>query len=510
MKPTVWLERHRPECVAVAVSLLLSLWLIQFDDAVNRDGVRYLLSAEAFARADWREAFTTYRWPLYALLIATVHQATGLAFDASAQCLDTVLYALIAWAFVRIVATLGGIERVRWFAALFILILPSINSYRTDVIRDPGFWAFYLVALLCLLQYLSHPSLARALGWGAAITTATLFRIEGAVFLLLLPLAAVWHVHGDRRVVARQLGQLYAVALASMVGTIGWLSWPGHHGLVGRLTDPLIWLGKFLREASGGLAEKAELLAESVLNRYSDDFALPGVVLLLALITLTHTLKGLGLLGIWMGTRAWWAKLVPAPREMKAVLTWTIVLNVATLIVFVTTMFFLTGRYVIALVLVIGLYVPFGLDAAYAQWRASQSTRSTADRARIIAILILVLYMAIDCLWSFGASKAYLRNAGLWIATNIPTQARLYSPDTIVAYYADRGTRTLKSRKQWKAQENIVERGDLSGWDYLALVVKQDEKLPDELADAPVLKEFANERDDRVLIFRVSDLPSTH
>lgn len=498
--------KYRPECIVIVASTLLSLWLIQFDNVVNRDGVFYLMSAKAFAQGDWRSAFGTFQWPLFAFLIAAVHHVTGFAFDVSAWVLNTALYALVVWAFVRIVAALGGSERVRWFAALFILILPSINSYRTDVIRDPGFWAFYLVALLLLLQYLSRPALMRALGWGAAIVVATLFRIEGAVFLLLLPLAAVWCERGGWRAVGMRLAQLYSVALAGVVGAIGWLSWPGHQGFAGRFYEPVAWLSRFIGEVGGGLTAKADLLAQSVLNKYSDGFALSGLLLLIALIVVTHALKGLGVLGIWMGARAWWVKSVPAPRELKVVLAWAVALNVVTLIVFVTTMFFLTGRYAIALVLVAGLYVPFGLDAAYTRWKANRPTRSAADRAQAAAILILVLYMAIDCLWSFGASKAYLRDAGLWIDANVPVQARLYSSDSVLAYYANRGMNTPRQHR-WKASaEDVVDDERLSRWDYLALVLKQDEKLPDSLVGAPVLKEFSDERNDRVLIFKISDL----
>ena len=74
-----------------------------------------------------------------------------------------------------------------WFALGVILLSHQFNSVRQYIVRDHGFWAFYLVSLYFLLKYVEDVSWKNALAWSASLLMATLFRIEGAIFLLTLP-----------------------------------------------------------------------------------------------------------------------------------------------------------------------------------------------------------------------------------------------------------------------------------------------------------------------------------
>ena len=499
-----WFARHRVESIAVLISLLLSLWVIYLDNVINSDGILYLTSAESFARGDWETAVEIYRWPLYAWLISVVQQASSVGIDSAAYVLNTLLYAVLVWSFIAIVRTFKANDRTLWLAALFVLALPSLNGYRSFVIRDIGFWAFYLLALLAFFKFQFQPTFARALAWGMAMVVATLFRIEGIVFLLLLPTVVLWRPQPDCKRALARFAQMQTVAFAGLLAATAWFSTAEAQRLSGRLFEPLLWLELFGKQLTSGLEEKAHLLAQHLLNTYSNDFAMPGVLVILLLILVTHVVKGLSLLGVMATGYAWFNSAMPLAADIRRSLMWLLALNVAVLIVFVTQQFFLTGRYVMALALTLALYVPFGLNRIYEQWHETRGREQARGKWLFPVAMLLVVFMVVDSLWSFGSSSRYLKDAGQWLRSNTATEARIYSTNAIVSFYAGKGS--LDRKNQQAALEALTELKVLQEYDYLAIVVRRKQGIPDKLAAAPVIQSFSNERNDRVLIFKVSDL----
>ena len=74
-----------------------------------------------------------------------------------------------------------------WLAAGVILLSHELNSVREYIIRDHGFWTFYLSSLFFLLRFFKKPIKSYALGFSLSLAIATLFRVEGSLFLLFLP-----------------------------------------------------------------------------------------------------------------------------------------------------------------------------------------------------------------------------------------------------------------------------------------------------------------------------------
>src|SRR5690606_15404520 len=285
------------ELVAVSVSILLSVWLTYSDNVINGDGILYLKSAEAFADGDWRQGVTIYRWPLYAALIGALHYVSGLDTDIVAYVVNGALYAVVVWTFLSIVKLFGADRRTLWIAAILILALPSLNSYRAFVIRDVGYWAFYLVGLLAFFKFQLTPRLRLALGFGLAMTVATLFRIEGIAFLLFMPLVVLWDAGISHRERLARLAKLNIVLLVNAVVGAAWFVTQGPGAFAGRLHEPWTRMKAFAEQLSGGLVAKADVLGQSVLNEYSDDFALSGLIVILLVILLTYITKSLSLLG---------------------------------------------------------------------------------------------------------------------------------------------------------------------------------------------------------------------
>ncbi len=492
---------RRIEFAAIMASALLTAWLLYLDNVINDDSVLYLKSAEAFARGDWEAAVEIYSWPFYSILIAATHWATGLDVDIAAYLLDGALYAVLVWAYLGIVRVCGADRRTLWFAALFILVLPALNDYRTFIVRDVGFWAFYLLGLWALLKFQARPTMASALAWGAAMLLAALFRIEGVVFLFVLPLVVLWRPPtGYLRALAR-FACLQLVLVAGIVAIAFWFAVEGPRAFSGRLLEPLLWAHMFGDQLTGGLLAKAAALREHVLVYHSRNFALSGVLTILAYILLSYIAKSLGLLGwlsIGYGLRH---RALPIPSAPRRTLAMAVALNVVVLVIFLVPQFFLTGRYVMPLTLTLAAWVPFGLSAMYRHWR---DRRSRVGRWLLPIAVLLLVVMAVDSLWSFGASKDHLKDAGLWLRANTPATARIYSDNTVVGFYA------RKSGDEWKRSQpplpDVLQPEALSRYDYVIVTVKRHDEMPHPLTAAHAVREFHNRKNDRVVIFDAEEI----
>lgn len=490
---------------AVVISLGLSALALVRDPIINTDGILYLRTAAAFIEGNWRGAFALYPWPFYSALIGAVHRVTGLSLEHSAHLLNALFYASSTCAFVTLVKQLGG-NRIALlvFASLAILIHPELNDYRSFVIRDAGYWAFYLVSILFLLRFAESERLSDALYWGAAMSLAMLFRIEASVFLLFLPLALLF---APGKSFGRR-GRLYlkanTVLIALWVLGMIWYLWSPARMQVGRLLDPLIFLQQAAEQLSTGLTARAEALEKALLNQYSSYYALTAVIVVMLTIIIAKTLEVLGIVYAALATHSVIRRLIPGPARVIG--CWLIGLNLAILITFVIVRLFLQGRFVIPLALVLSLAVPFSLTALYDQWRS----RDAVPRRRWLfaAVCLALTVVASDALFSFGPSKQYLKEAGLWLKQNAPREAKVYSDSPLVAYYADKPATDWRQPFSWEETVNVMESGKHRAYHYLAIAVSRKNSdsaslLIEKLKREPIAR-FANSRGDQVLIFTTS------
>lgn len=159
---------------AAIIGLFLSAWSVYLDDVVNTDGVLYLRTAPLLADGNWQAAFSLYKWPLYPLLIALVSLIPGLGVEYSAHVLNAALTALGVVIFLSLVRELGADRKTFIAAAIVILLFPGLNRYRAFVIRDAGYIAFYLLALLLSTGVAARAALLGGSAGGALLTLSAL------------------------------------------------------------------------------------------------------------------------------------------------------------------------------------------------------------------------------------------------------------------------------------------------------------------------------------------------
>ena len=494
---------------AALCSLLLSSWLIYTDGVVNNDGIIYLHSAQAFIDEGWSAAVAIYPWPFYSGLIALLHRALGISIENVAYLINTALFVLVVTWFVSLVKEASASGKTALYAALLILILPVLNDYRAYTIRDVGYWAFYLGGLLYFLRYLRTPLPRFAFGWGACMLLATLFRIEGLAFLVLIPLILLvlrpqaWSVRLRNFLNVNAVFFVVAIALLLLYGF-------SDIQFSGRLGDPILLAKELVFSLREGVAEKADALEIAVLGKYTKDFATSAVVIIMLTILFSYLLFGFGFAHLLCTAQGIWrAKILPEYRDSILLLSWAAAIHLAILVVFVTARFFMTGRFVVPLVLTLLVFAPLGLQIFRERWKATGDQRPRPRRAWAYpALCVLLIVAAVDGSYSFGPSKKHLKEAGLWIDRNTPPASKLLSNDGAVGYYANRELVLDPNKVETTHVERIASPESNVRADYLALNVKRRDSsggdaFKKQFGDP--LKRFRNNRGDQVLIYAVTN-----
>lgn len=486
---------------AAIASILLSAWSVYLDDVINNDGILYLRAAEALKAGDWEAALALYKWPLYPFLIALVSLISGLGVEYAAHALNAALTVLAVVVFLSLVRELGADRKTLIAAAIVVLIYPGLNEYRAYVIRDAGYIAFYLLALLLFIKDLKGPRAALTLGWVVSIFAATLFRIEGFVFLIALPLVRQWLLATSA---ALRVGLLLASAGAVllMLGALAWWSFSGP-----QLPTVSEWgtlLGNLWHSTTATLSAKIDAIAGALHARYERTFAYAVVLVALCILLFWEVLVSLTPLYTALAGHAVYRHLVFQDPRIRKVWFQLIALHLLILAAILIVKLFLTGRFPLALSMTLLLAVPFSLAALYARW---QEDHLRGMRNWVFPLVCaLLLLTGTDGLYQ-PTGKRHLKEAGLWVKDHSATQDTLFSNDPAILWYSSRSGEKPYTRYSWTQTLELVQSNDVRRYDYLALRLKGrhsdvEALLVQQLNRDPVAV-FANRKGDRVLIFKV-------
>jgi hypothetical protein len=490
--------------IAMLMSVFLSCWLSLHENIINPDGICYLQSAADISIAGLKAASQLCdqaKWPFYSVLIHNVAYATHLSYLASAYLLDGLLSITSVLSFIYLVRLLGGSLRTLWLAAIVILFAHEFDSIREYIVRDHGFWAFYLTAMILLIQYFRHPRLWVALLWSSSMIMATLFRIEGALFLLFVPFAAWFDGRRSLTQRAREFTELNVFLLMIAAAVIVMMQISGQHTFIplSRVSELEAQLLFGLTTLSEHFHIAASALAQHVLNPNAAQDA--GLVLFLLLIIwyFYSLVANLSFIYAFLVMYAWSRKILRLDKSAQIVLYSYILINMIVTAAYLAENIFISKRYLIALSLVFMLWVPFALDKLLQE-----------RKQRLVlcaAVGVLLIMNAISTLFHFGYSKNYIREAGDWLDHNIPSQAALYSNDELVMYYSNHFGNDIFQQARSNTDLSAIAEGQWKHYDYLALRINKPQTVSVSLLkemNNPPLRVFANRRGDEVVIYKVA------
>jgi 4-amino-4-deoxy-L-arabinose transferase-like glycosyltransferase len=478
----------------IIFSLLLSLAAVLGDDVINRDAISYLMAADAYRESGLSGLQAHYNWPLFPLLIALTGSALGIGSLAAAYLLQALLSTLVCVAFIALVAWLFRNTALTWLAAFTILFYPELNNIRPDIIREQGYAAFLLGAVYCTLRYVSAPALRWAVGLAISIALATLFRIEGALMALCLPLLTLLDRDRPLRRRLTRTAALYGLAAAPFgIGAAVWL--------VLGFDEP--WAAGKLQEASGFVADlggpflerlsaRAGQVETEVFEGPYDNWGLVALVGGSMTVVLYRFVTGIGIVALGLALYG----LPRCPVRERRIVLFLVVVSLLAPMFFALDRGFVTSRYLLPASFAVLLLAPLGAARLIEVFRNARRGRARAIAAALIATLALAL--VIDSLREFRTDKRHLKAAGEWLEANSQPGDAILTDSSRVAYYS---RRVAQPREVGTVSLPI----DWYEVHYVAVTVRGHNDVADALLQDPSVRlaaEFPGQGSQRVLILQ--------
>lgn len=389
MRPTFYRD-NQVYVFAIFSSILLSLLIGYRNSVINPDGICYILSAQMLGSASIKEVLQLCpqsKWPFYSTLIYALGQITHLSYNVSAHLLNGVLSLVSVLTFVKIVESLGANQRVMWLAALVILFDHQFNILRDNIIRDHGFWAFYLISIYLLLNYFREPKWYTALSWSMSLLIATLFRIEGAVFLIAMPFVSFLYLKEPMLKRAKAFVNLNAVLVLLYFCYLIWQFFqPEHTRGLGRVDELIHQFKNGLFILADRFHDVRGALVSYVLPGEATSDA--GAIVILAWISwfLYNVMISLSWCYTLVLAYALKSRSLVLSSNNAPVIWAYLIINLLMTLAFLAENLFISKRYLIALTFVLMLWLPFAVNDLIVKWQSL--------RHRLFLILITVFFFA--------------------------------------------------------------------------------------------------------------------
>ncbi|MCX4187628.1 hypothetical protein [Methylophaga sp. OBS4] len=412
--------------ITALISLLFSVAAFYFDDVINRDGVMYMEMAQAYLDGGLEAMAKIYNWPLFAILVACISKLLSSPLELTASAINSVLFVLFTDALLLISHRILPNLRQVLIAAILILSFYTINDYRDFIIRDIGYWAFSGLALYQLIRFLEHADHRHAIFWQLSVITAVLFRVEGLVILLAMPLYVF--VTQPCRPALKQLVQLNSIVIpATILLIMISLSYSGWVQAFDKLGSYLSYLNTEASELQQ-LKQKLNLFEKEILSPFSADYSTLILFSGLSVMMLYKLFKGLSISYLLLlGLAVWQQKQAPRIPWRGLIVYFTIV-NILILTAFLFKHYFVVSRYcIMAIVGVFLLILPRLTQLIEQSWQQKKWW--------LFGLSSLIILAGVIDTFHTTSSKAYIKNTAIWAGQNLAAESRVLTNDEFIQYY---------------------------------------------------------------------------
>ena len=455
---------------------------------INNDSVLYFEAARLFASGEWSEGYRLFPWPLYSALVALTHKITGFSIHLSAQLLNVLFFGITTASFLKIIQLSGGNNKTILAGSL---ILFSSQYVVGDVLqmlmRDQGFWAFFLISLIFLIRFYRLNTLSDALLWQMSILVAMFFRIEAISYLVLLPLILLLKPDETigNRVIALIKCNVLNVAGTLAIGAVLLVSNDLSIDSFGRLRE--VFTLNLYTELTRNLFEKSEIMAFQVLGGYLDEFALEGLLLTFLFIMISKMVSTTGLINVALAFFTIRRKEKLVHQDSWRVLGAALCIAALNMFLIITKVFVLSGRYVIALAFLVMILASFFLAEAFKYFNSQSGREKTKKRLLIFVMIVMALGLIKNVLPKKDGYN-YEQDAVAWLTQNNPQHLPVFFDDARLRYYAN-SEYIGRWSDNWKYVARAID--DKSIHQYQLLVISHEKEKPEiEIAMKERLPEY--------------------
>ena len=399
-------------------------------------------------------------------------------------------------AFIGLVKQLSGDRLVARCSAIVVVLQPMLAGFGPSIIRDNGYLACFVVTLFLVARESANPRAWTKLAIGASVAAASLFRIEGFF------LAALVLIYFVARSSAgwRRPSVIIAVVLAGLLLVPGLLLWTssvlsqwlsGHFDLAVQFPR----LSSFFDLISSRLMK----LRSGVLFPYGGGNVWGAYIGMVLGISVVNIVRAITVPLAILTSFAFFPRRL-MPRSVNEFVLWFAFGQLPLLLLFTFWALFLDKRYAASMVLVLNIPLAFLLAEAIRRWRFDLSAR----------IFLPIAALALVVTWGFSVPRpsklGYLRDAGRWMAEEIPASAKVLTSDSRISYYSRRPYDELTVVWPIGMTAEPTDQ-QLQSYDYFVLQVEAPNSLPsaiDKLPGKQIVRTFPGSDGKSVVALRRS------
>jgi hypothetical protein len=399
---------------------------------INSDSVLYLEAAKFFSNGEWAAGFEVFPWPFYSLCITLVDKITQVGVHISAQILNALFFAIASYSFIRIIQLAGGKQRqiiagaLIWLSAQYM-----IGGVLEMLMRDEGFWAFYLLSIVFFIRFYQQHQLKDALLWQVCIIVATLFRIEAILYLIFLPFILLFQTGFIVKQKLRHLLSANAIniGLAVMIILVFCFNNQLSTKLLGRLNE--VFTTDVLQQFTRLLIEKSSIMSKQVLGDYLKEFAIPSLLITFLFVICVRIISSTGLIIVILSIFAVKNQKRLFDTQAYQVLCATALIALFNMALIITKVFVLSGRYVLALSFILMVFAAF-----YFADLLFRNHQNKKVKWLVIALIVFMLGSAVKNILPKKHGYNYQQEAVSWLKNyNIDNKPVFYE-DSRLRFYA--------------------------------------------------------------------------
>jgi hypothetical protein len=288
-----------------------------------------------------------------------------------------------------------------------------------------------LASILCLIRFIeTQKSYLAFISWPIATIIAGLFRTEGIV-LFFIPLSFLFIQEFGIKLRAKLIAKLYLLPFI-IVLIILVIDGFGSQTLmpsIDKFTSDN--LGFYNRGVTYNYDDVITALKTQVLNPFSEDFAPQIFIVGLSYMLIYEIIATLTFPHTFLLLFAIKNKFRPLPKKIAPIYLFTCLGFFALLSVWILMNRFVTGRYVLALALLLLLLSPQALYLFY-------TTMLEKNRGKTFNWItgLVGLYFFVTLFYSYGSDKTDIEQGIRWLKQNLPAEAKLLTNHRQTAYLA--------------------------------------------------------------------------
>lgn len=475
---------------------------------VNDDFVLYHEAARLFSTGAFKEGFKLYGWPLYPLLLSLVQKLTGFNLVFSAQILTTIFFTITTFSFLKLIDILSN-NKLAITSGALVLFSSSyiIGDVMPMLIRDPGFWAFFITSIILFIQFYRNSTVINGIYWQLTAILATLFRIEGITFLLLLPILSLFskslRIRSATSFVlkANSISIVISLIITTLLFTNPYLTIQD----LGRLQEIFNFADQRLDNIIFELRNKSNLFSSVILKGHFDQYAALGLILSFIGIILLKCVFSIGLINVGL-TGYFISKKSPyINHDSITILVLVAYIAFVNIIAIFFNTFLLSARYIVPLVIVFLIFSAISL-ALIVNELINHKSQNVYKKSILTFIILIMTYSTFNNIKTRDRSLNFEQDAVAFVKATKTPNDKIFFTTPRSRLYAE-AEYSGREHANWR---KAIENGDIYKYDYLMIYIRINEESKKEeqflfknLYGYKLAKEFFGSKNKKkVMIFK--------